>query len=95
MDIGRRKITVGRIWREAPGFTRTNDALPVQPVVVVGVQNGDTVIRQAGVNLAFRFRHAFQRAKAFQVRSREVIHQRRFRASQAYGPGDFTLVVCA
>ena len=94
MDIGRGKITVGRIRREAPGFTRPNDALPVQPVVVIGVQNGDTVFRQAGVNLAFRFRHAFQRTKAFQMRRREVIHQRRLRACQAHGPGDFALVVC-
>ena len=94
VDIGRGKITVGRIRREAPGFTRTNDALPVQPVVVVGVQDGDTVIRQTGVNLTFGFRYAFQRAKAFQMRRREVIHQRGFRASQAHGPGDFALVVC-
>ncbi|MNE35697.1 hypothetical protein D3C80_1294730 [compost metagenome] len=73
MDICRGKIAVRSIWRETPGFTRANDALPVQPVIVIGIHNGNAVLRQATINFTFRFCHAFQRAKSFKMRCRKVI----------------------
>ncbi len=57
--------------------------LPVQPVIIIGIHNRDTVLRTAGIDFAFRFRHAGQRAETFQMRHRRVIDQRRFRARQA------------
>ena len=74
MNVGCREVAIGGVRREAPGFTIANDALPVQPVIIVGVHNRDAVERQAGVNFALRFRHAFQGTKTFQVRGGQVIH---------------------
>ena len=74
MNAGCREIAVGGVRRKTPGFTLANHALPVQPVIIVGVHNRDAVERQTGVNFALGFRHAFQRAKSFQVRGGQVIH---------------------
>lgn len=89
MHVGRREVAVRRIRREAPHFAIANHALPVQPVVIVGIQNRDAVLRQTGKDFALRLSHARQRAEALEVRGGEVVDQRRFRTRQADGPGDF------
>ena len=43
VNVSRRKIAVGRIRGEAPDFAIANDALPVQPVVVISVHDGDAI----------------------------------------------------
>ncbi|MNS45724.1 hypothetical protein D3C72_782010 [compost metagenome] len=73
MDIGRRKVAVGGIWRKTPGLARANHLFPVQPVVVIGIHDGDTVCRQTGVNLTFGFRHAFQRTKTFKMCCSQIV----------------------
>ncbi|MNW18538.1 hypothetical protein D3C71_2181350 [compost metagenome] len=49
--------------------------------------------RQTVKNFPFGFRHASQRAKAFQMGRREVIHQRRFWSGQFGGVSDFALMI--
>ncbi|CCK01029.1 hypothetical protein BN129_463 [Cronobacter sakazakii 701] len=95
MNIGSAEIAGIEVWREAPDLAIANDALPVQPVVIISVQNRDAVCRQASEDFTFGFCHARERAEAFQMCRRQVIDQRGFRARQAYGPGDFALMVRA
>ncbi|SSN09901.1 Uncharacterised protein [Klebsiella pneumoniae] len=95
LHVGRREIAVRRVRREAPHFAIANHRLPVQPVVIVGIEDGDAIFRQTGIDFALRLRHARQRTETFQVRRSKVVDQRRFRTRQADGPGDFALVVGA
>ena len=95
LHVGCREIAVGRVRREAPHFALANHRLPVQPVVIVGIENSDAIFRQTGIDLSLRLRHACQRAEAFEVRRSKVVNQRRFRTRQTDGPGDFALVVGA
>ena len=43
MNLASRKIAVGRIRRETPYLACANHALPVQPVVIVRIQDGNIV----------------------------------------------------
>ncbi|SSK98732.1 Uncharacterised protein [Klebsiella pneumoniae] len=95
MHVGRREVAVRRVRREAPHFAIANHALPVQPVIVIGIQNRGAVLRQAGKDFTLRLSHTRQRAEALEVRGGEVVDQRRFRTRQADGPGDFALMVGA
>ncbi|CCJ91514.1 hypothetical protein BN132_3442 [Cronobacter turicensis 564] len=93
VNIGGAEVAGGEVWREAPDLAVANHALPVQPVVVIGVQNRDAICRQAGEDFAFGFSHARERTETFEMRRRQVVDQRGIRACQADGPGDFALMI--
>ncbi|MNT16378.1 hypothetical protein D3C72_1514780 [compost metagenome] len=70
-----------RLRRESPNGFPLQHALPMRPIVVVGVDDRHAVSRQAGKNFALRLGNTGQRTKAFQVSGRQVIYQGGLRTS--------------
>src|SRR5471030_1094433 len=86
---------VARIRREAPDGFMIQMTLPMWPVIAVSIEDLHAFGWQTFEDFAFGLCDTGKRSKAFQMGSRKIIHQRRFRTGQIGGVSNFTQMISA